>query len=90
MVSVVFEDVEKDVCSAGLLLRIYMIGHLAVLSLSIVLETILFLLSISGTLAEKGPRRYISPLSHFHITLLFAELVYIFWENVKRINDFQR
>ncbi|KAJ3226264.1 hypothetical protein HK099_005261 [Clydaea vesicula] len=52
-----------------------MLTSIILLCVLVPMELLTAILSMSGTIASKGPRKYVAPLIHGHIILLFAELI---------------
>ncbi|KAI8847620.1 hypothetical protein BC829DRAFT_490575 [Chytridium lagenaria] len=63
-----------DDCSLHRLLKAYTLSVIIILSLQVPLDLIIILLSMSGTVAKPGPRRYLSPFIHLSTIIIFTEL----------------
>ncbi|KAJ3415740.1 E3 ubiquitin-protein ligase rbbp6 [Chytridiales sp. JEL 0842] len=64
----------RDDCTVHHLLRLYTLMVVACLSIELPLDAVIMGLSMSGTIAKKGPRRYISGFVHASTVLLILDL----------------
>ncbi|KAI9203526.1 uncharacterized protein BJ171DRAFT_145313 [Polychytrium aggregatum] len=53
--------------------------YLINLSVELPLEILILVLSMMGTVANKGPRRWLSPLVHIHFFVLMCEYAILWW-----------
>ncbi|KAJ3212323.1 hypothetical protein HDU67_003894 [Dinochytrium kinnereticum] len=63
-----------DDCSLHKLLKIYTLSVIIIISIQLPLDIIILILSMMGTVAKPGPRRYLSPFIHISTLVVVAEL----------------
>ena len=71
-----FENDEIRVCEAWRELQVFFIGVIVLTSLIIINEIAILYVSMQGTLVDSRPRRHMSKLLYFQLTLYVPELLW--------------
>ncbi|ORY39080.1 hypothetical protein BCR33DRAFT_417516 [Rhizoclosmatium globosum] len=71
--AVVYAVIRND-CNVSPVLLDFLVILICTLSIQVPLDALIMFLSMSGTVARKGPRRYVVPLSTCPVLFLFGNL----------------